>query len=137
MRIDGTRLDLRTMADCGVRIPHFLIGGRRQVQVLRDQVRISQVAPASEAGIGIGFPPLEYTIFCAPTGLAETVPRDSESVIDRDGWLEVTSLSPLHCYWLELRSFGGVSVEREDSDGVRNRWYWPLPIDLWREIQCG
>lgn len=133
MRIDEARLDLRTMASVGRRHPVLLVGGRRCIQVLGDRVLVSQVAPARSAGIGIGIPPLQYAIFCVSAGLAENLPRGSELVIDRDGWLDVTTFTPGHRYWLELRAYGGISIEREDSDGVANRWYWPLPADLWRE----
>lgn len=134
MRIDGTRLDLRTMANVGQRFPRALIGGRRCLQILGDRVHVSRLAPGSEAGIGIGIPHLRYVIFCLPDALAENAPRRA---IDHDGWLDVTTLTPGHRYWLELDSVGGIRVEREDSDGEENRWYWPLPADLWRRIRCG
>lgn len=133
MRIDDVRLDLRTMADVGQRFPTPMLGGRRCLQILGDRVLVSGLAHSAEAGIGIGIPPVQYMIFCLPNALAENAPRRA---VDRDGWLDVTTLTPGHRYWLELDSVGGVRVEREDSDGVENRWYWPLPADLWRKIRC-
>jgi hypothetical protein len=130
MRLDGTRLDLRTMADRSGEQP--LVGGRRYIGVGADLVIISQLADGAEAGIGIGIPDQWVSLHCTPRGYDEHM-----SPIDRDGWLDVAALTPWREYWLELSRIGGIQVERSDSDGSRYRWYWPLPRDLWRGIQCG
>lgn len=131
MRIDGTRLDLRTMADRGGG-QRPLIGGRRHIGVGKDRAVISELGEAHNTGIGIGVPAPWVTIHCTPRSFDEHM-----SPVDRDGWLEVAALTPWREYWLELSRVGGVYVERADSDGSRYRWYWPLPADLWRKIQCG
>ena len=90
MRLDGTRLDLRTMADRSGRQP--LIGGRRHLGVGADQVIVSRLAHGGRAGIGIGTPDAWVTIRCTPRGYDEHM-----SPIDRDGWLDVAALTQ----WLE------------------------------------
>lgn len=130
MRIDGTRLDLRTMADRINRKP--LIGGRRHLGVGGDMVIVSELGHPDQAGIGIGTPGPWVTIHCTTRGYDEHM-----SPIDRDGWLDVAALTPWREYWLELDPLGGVRVERADSDGNSFRWYWPIPSDSWRRIQCG
>lgn len=136
MRIDGRLIDLRTMAQAG-KLKRLVIGGRRCIQALGDMVVISQLAPSAEAGIGIGVPGPEYYVFCMPDALAE---REYEKLITRDGWLDVSMLTPGHRYWLELSSLGGVYLDREDQteENIWNtRWYWPLPAELLREVRCG
>lgn len=130
MRIDGTRLDLRTMADREGCKP--LIGGRRHIGVGGSMVIVSDVDSPDRAGINIAVPDPWVTIHCITRGRDEYV-----SPIDRDGWLDVAALTPWREYWLELDSLGGVRVERADSDGTDYRWYWPIPSDSWRRIQCG
>lgn len=119
------------MADAGPN-GRLMINGRRHIGVGEDRVIVSRLAHADVAGIGIGTPKRWLKVYCAPCGDDEHM-----SPIDRDGWLDLSALTSWHEYWLELQMFGGVSVERSDSDGTRYRWYWPLPTDLWRRIQCG
>lgn len=133
MRIDGTFLDLRTMAEHG-HPKKSMPGGRRCLQVLGDRVQISRLAPSWEAGIGIGYPEIEYAIFCLPDGQADA---DLHRPVDLDGWLDVRVLTAGHRYWLEFMSVGMVDVSREDSDGTENRWCWSIPSKIWRGIQCG
>lgn len=130
MRIDGTRLDLRTMAEHGSDHRH-LIGGRRHIGVGVNRAIISRLAHQDDAGIGIGVPAPWVVVYCTPRGHDEHM-----SPVDQDGWLDVAALTPWHEYWLELDRTGGIRVERADSDGSRYRHYWPLPADLWRRIQC-
>lgn len=127
MRIDGTYLDLRTLADRPNQ--QALIGGRRHLGVGGSQVVVSRLGRREDVGIGIGIPVPWVTVYCTPLGS-----DGRTSPIDHDGWLDVAALTPWQEYWLELDMVGGIRVERADSDGKSYRWYWPLPRDLWRKI---
>lgn len=132
MRTDGTRLDLRTLFQRGdYRNFDFVFGGRRHIGVASNQVAVSHLADAGEASIDTGYPEVELVLYCTPTGWDE-----DGRPIDRDGWLDVSLLTPWKEYWLELHPYGWISVERADSDGRKHRWHWGLPRDLWRLIQC-
>ncbi len=127
MRLDGTRIELLSMAETGPE-RDLQIGGRRHLGVGRDQVVISNLGRQDEAGIGIGTPDPWVTLHCTPRGYDEHM-----SPVDRDGWLDLAALTEWREYWLELTWARGVSVERRDSDGSRYRWFWPLPTRLsWR-----
>lgn len=134
MRVDGTRLDLRTMAEHGP-FRRSLIGGRRHIGVGPHQVVVSRLGSREEAGIGIGVPAVEYTIHLDDPP-HPGIPRRP---VDRDGWLDVQMLEPGYQYWLEFSWLGGVYLDREDQTEENiheTRWYWPLPLDLWEKIRC-
>lgn len=124
MRLDGTRLDLLSMAETGPD-RSLLIGGRRHLGVGEDRVVISELGRSSEAGIGIGRPKAWVVLYCTPGGYDEHM-----SPIDKDGWLNLAALTRWHEYWLELTWERSVSVERSDLNGSAYRWVWPLPAKL-------
>ncbi|AXH66348.1 hypothetical protein SEA_SATIS_189 [Streptomyces phage Satis] len=128
MRLDGTMLDLHTIAND--RAGDAMVGWRRRIEVREDVAHISFLASPETAGIGIGEPGHEVSVYCEPYRVRSVGP------VNRAGWLALEFLEPNHVYWLELRAFGGISIEREDGD-PGHVWYWPLPIELWRKIQCG
>jgi hypothetical protein len=128
MRLDGTLLDLHTIAND--RAGDAMVGWRRRIEVREDVVHISFLASPETAGIGIGEPGREVSVYCEPYRVRSVEP------INRAGWLALEFLEPNQVYWLELRAFGGISVEREDDD-PGHVWYWPLPVELWRRIKCG
>lgn len=128
MRIDGAFVDLHTIAND--RAGDAMVGWRRRIEVREDVVHISALASPEVAGIGIGDPAREVSVFCEPYRVRSVGP------VNRAGWLALEFLVPNHVYWLELRAFGGISIEREDGD-QDHAWYWALPADLWRSIKCG
>lgn len=126
MKIDNTFLDVNsaTIAENG----RAMIGWRRRIEVHEDSVVISELAPPDKAGIGIGIPPTEVTIRCAPKRL-------SVEPINWSGWLALDMLEPGHTYWLELRSYGYTSIEREDG-ATHSIWEWRIPSGAWGGSLC-
>jgi hypothetical protein len=127
MRLHDTYLDLHTVAN--MIDGRTMVGWRRRIEVREDWVSVSVLAPPEEAGIGIGEPGPEVRIQCKPE-------QGPTGPVDRDGWLILDRLVPNHVYWLELRAFGGISIEREDDD-PDYVWYWSLPPSLWEKVKCG
>lgn len=105
-----------------------MVGWRRRIEIHEDSVDISILASPDIAGIGIGTPPTEVTIQCAPK-------RQSSDPINWLGWLSLDMLEPGHIYWLELRAYGCISVERED-DYPKSVWYWRIPEGSWGGALC-
>jgi hypothetical protein len=125
VKIENHSIDLRTIALTPDGLA--LVNGRRRIEIREDMACVSTLGSPEDLRIGMPEEPeLEYLIRCAPRGWGQ-IP------FGNSGWLRLGELAPNHFYWVELRAFGAVSVEREDGN-PNFAWCWRMPADTWRGI---